>query len=609
MALFVTDKDKLNSAMEATADAIRAKTGGDALIPWDYANNKGFADAIAAIPGGGSEPVLENLTVTENGIYTPPTGVDGFSQVIVGVTVRSPRCDQVTTFDWAAVYDPDYNPSPPTPPTPPTPTDSSWTTGTDENVAAILDAAAAGTIDLQEDAGWRVGDVRTIHVDAWRSADGVLSNAIDARIVITSFAEYMSCGNLLQFDFVDVMQHWPTMDNAGNSFTGGYGDTDMYALTLPALVEALPSWLKTRLKTFSVLAAQSESSATVIQVPRNKLALRSEVEVFGTHQYSVEGEGTQLPYYQTNAARTKYVSNLPGTTVQWSLRSRVPTSAQVPSGYSYFGAAKKNAETQIYYSSFGTAGTTTPIAPFGCLGGAPAPLPGPSVSFSSGSDADVAAAIDAANAGTINLQNGANAWHVGDTRTIHLSAFTAGNNVTNAAEDIEIVITSFDEYANCGNVLQFDFKDCLTTDLRLSDTSTTVGGYGATEMYSTTLPALVEALPSWIKSRLKTFSVLASAGGSDLSTIETVTGNKLALRSEIEIFGTITYSQPGEGSHIQYYSDTASRIKGNGNGGPDSHWWERSPYNSTRFCCVVSVGSASNASASLEIGVAPFGCL
>lgn len=49
----LVDSIKLDACLDAEADAIRAKTGGSADIPFDFANNKGFADAIAAIPSGG----------------------------------------------------------------------------------------------------------------------------------------------------------------------------------------------------------------------------------------------------------------------------------------------------------------------------------------------------------------------------------------------------------------------------------------------------------------------------------------------------------------------------------------------------------------------------
>ena len=49
----VIDSTKLNACLTAEANAIRAKTGGSSQLAYDYANSKGFADAIAAIPTGG----------------------------------------------------------------------------------------------------------------------------------------------------------------------------------------------------------------------------------------------------------------------------------------------------------------------------------------------------------------------------------------------------------------------------------------------------------------------------------------------------------------------------------------------------------------------------
>lgn len=229
------------------------------------------------------------------------------------------------------------------------------------------------------------------------------------------------------------------------------------------------------------------------------------------------------------------------------------------------------------------------------------------VPFSTGTDAQIAAMIDAAQAGSIDLQQDGG-WAVGDTRTISISAFTGGGNVSHAAQDIDIVITSFDEYMNSGNVMQFDFKDELASGNRMNSSNTNQGGYGQSEMKTTTLPALVNALPTWMQERLIEFSVLAAVGQGS-ATIETVTGNKLALRSEIEVFGKTSYSNAGEGTAIPYYSQTqANRVKKRGHTGSSSNWWERSPDGNNLFCDVSRDGNATYDSANNEFGLAPFGC-
>lgn len=75
----------LTSLFADIANAIRGKTGSGAQIIADE-----FPAAIAAIPSGGSDPVISPLSVTENGTYTAPAGVDGYSPVTVNVTTEEP---------------------------------------------------------------------------------------------------------------------------------------------------------------------------------------------------------------------------------------------------------------------------------------------------------------------------------------------------------------------------------------------------------------------------------------------------------------------------------------------------------------------------------------
>lgn len=68
------------SSLTGIADAIRGKNGStDTYKPSE------MAAAITAISGGGGEPVIEALSVTSNGTYTAPDGVDGYSPITVNV--------------------------------------------------------------------------------------------------------------------------------------------------------------------------------------------------------------------------------------------------------------------------------------------------------------------------------------------------------------------------------------------------------------------------------------------------------------------------------------------------------------------------------------------
>ena len=123
-------------------------------------------------------------------------------------------------------------------------------------------------------------------------------------------------------------------------------------------------------------------------------------------------------------------------------------------------------------------------------------------------------------------------------------------------------------------------------------------------MYSWLQNTLLPTLPSDLQAVLKSVNKKTSAG-SQSSTINT-NSMKLFLFSEIEIFGSTTYSKAGEGSQYSYFATAANRIKYLSNGsGSAPWWWERSPYgsNSISFCAVSSGGSANYDGANVTNGV------
>lgn len=73
----VVDSAALDGALTGIANAIRGKTGGTAALTLEQ--------MPGAISGIETEPVLQELAVTENGEYIPGEGVDGFGRVTVEV--------------------------------------------------------------------------------------------------------------------------------------------------------------------------------------------------------------------------------------------------------------------------------------------------------------------------------------------------------------------------------------------------------------------------------------------------------------------------------------------------------------------------------------------
>lgn len=234
-------------------------------------------------------------------------------------------------------------------------------------------------------------------------------------------------------------------------------------------------------------------------------------------------------------------------------------------------------------------------------------------SWTTGTDAQIVSMIQAAHDGTINLHDDAG-WNIGDVRSITIDTFTDSVGTVHEQQTIDIVISSFSDYMNCGCVMQFDFKDELQQGVRMNDLNTgNSGGWGNTEMKKVTLPALVNALPSWLKNLLIEFSILSSVGNRS-STITTVAGNKLALRSEVEVFGTHKNSASGEGAQIPYYTTYNNRYKKRGHSGTNNDWWLRSPYtgNYSHYCNVYCSGSSNSISytaATTSYGISPFGCI
>lgn len=108
MAINLIDATKENACRTAEANAIRAKTGGSTPITYDFANGKGFADAIAAITTGmtpSAEYTFEADYSARDGVYNLFTGLvaGNTDRLAIWITKnRSPIANELTFITESA---------------------------------------------------------------------------------------------------------------------------------------------------------------------------------------------------------------------------------------------------------------------------------------------------------------------------------------------------------------------------------------------------------------------------------------------------------------------------------------------------------------------------
>lgn len=170
---------------------------------------------------------------------------------------------------------------------------------------------------------------------------------------------------------------------------------------------------------------------------------------------------------------------------------------------------------------------------------------------------------------------------------------------------IDIIGKNHDTYTAGGTApLTFQLHDCYADKKAMNSSNTNSGGWKNSAMRTTHLPAILALMPTDVQNGIREVNKLTSAGKKS-STINT-TADKLFLLSEVEIFGSTSYSAAGEGTQYDYYKAGNSKVKKQN--GSAATWWERSPgaSDSTGFCVVISNGDARNYDASGARGV-PFG--
>ena len=243
------------------------------------------------------------------------------------------------------------------------------------------------------------------------------------------------------------------------------------------------------------------------------------------------------------------------------------------------------------------------------------------VAWATGTDAEIAAMVEAADAGLINLTD---YWAVGQERTVSLSAMAAtGVSETHAAQTATLVLmdktcTGFTlATATSGGKTKPSFivglKNSLAETGYMRSDGYNTDGWSGSQRRTWCNNVFRPAIPSSLRGIFKRFKWKQGKGSGTTSGLLETT-DYFGLAPEKAVFGAASYSFSDEAAlynHWTWYQTSANRIKKLGDSSSAGYWWECSPYSSGSydFCFVASRGSAYYNGADYTYGLAPFGCI
>ena len=254
------------------------------------------------------------------------------------------------------------------------------------------------------------------------------------------------------------------------------------------------------------------------------------------------------------------------------------------------------------------------------------------VTFADGTDDEITKMIKAHYAGKINISD---YWAVGDKRTIHHNAMAAtGVSESHKANDYTYVIIGI-EHDDLVTPINGKTKAAITiqtermlyTDTTteynssydtshecgyMNSSSTNNGGWEGCARRTWCNNVYKKCLPTYIQSMMKQVKKLTSSGR--YSDIIKTSNDYAFLPSEIEIFGSASFSYAGEGKQYQYFKNATANIYKKpyySSSYASGFWWERSPHigSSSDFGFVNASGGASYDDATSIYGVAPCLCI
>lgn len=243
------------------------------------------------------------------------------------------------------------------------------------------------------------------------------------------------------------------------------------------------------------------------------------------------------------------------------------------------------------------------------------------VSWSSGTDEEIKAMVDAYYDGALTLDEIKSVWNVGDMRSVLLSDMPAtGVGESHYSQNVSFVIMNFggkklasdgttDVLAIVGQLNSLAYSSVRETGY-MNGSNDNTGGWDSCARRTWCNSIYKNAIPADFRALFKEFNNVTANG---IGSIAVISADYFALASEKEIFGRTVYADAtveASNTQFEYYKTDGNRKKRCGTNSANYPWWERSPHAtvSSIFCCV-NQGNAGGYQAASSYGLAPFGCI
>ena len=193
-------------------------------------------------------------------------------------------------------------------------------------------------------------------------------------------------------------------------------------------------------------------------------------------------------------------------------------------------------------------------------------------------DNDWASIIAACHSGSVP-----STWVVCNNKTM---------TINGTSYQVDIIGKNHDDYVGGSGKapLTFQLHDCYGETGSMNSDNTNEGGWKDCAMRNEYLPDILRKMPTEVQNGIREVRKKTSTGNG--SSGMAIVADKLFLLSEIEIFGSVSYSKSGEGTQYAYYKMGGNRLK-NYNGSTE-FWWERSPsVSASNLFCIVSINGGA----------------